>query len=138
LTDNHTHITRREVEERIRDISNQFDSIVLVYLFGSFASGRQHPFSDVDIGVYFRKFSLPEFLKVHGALTRALGARVDTVPLNIAPPLLRYEILKNGKRLVSKDETARILYESRAISEGLDEKPLIEAIREANLRRILA
>jgi hypothetical protein len=130
-------MTPSEVEERIIEVVDRFDGVILVYLFGSFATGKQHRFSDVDVGIYFREFSLPEFLKVHGALTRALGAEVDTVPLNNAPPLFRYEILRNGKRLVSKDEATRIVYESRAILEGLDEKPLIEMMREANLRRVL-
>jgi predicted nucleotidyltransferase len=137
LVDDHSRMTSSEVEERIIEATDQFDSVILVYLFGSFATGRSHRFSDVDVGIYFRQFSLPEFLKVHGALSRALGTEVDTVPLNDAPPLLRYEILRNGKRLVSKDEMTRIVYESRAIVEGLDEKPLIEMIREANLRRVL-
>jgi predicted nucleotidyltransferase len=130
-------MTPSEVEEKIIEVTDRFKSVILVYLFGSFATRRPHRFSDVDVGIYFREFSLPEFLKVHGALSRALGMDVDTVPLNNAPPLLRYEILRNGKRLVSKDEETRIIYESRAILEGLDEKPLIEAIREANLRRVL-
>lgn len=137
MVGNDTRMTPSEVEERIIEVIDRFDNVILVYLFGSFATGRPHRFSDVDVGVYFREFSLSGFLKVHGALSRALKLDVDTVPLNNAPPLLRYEILRNGKRLISRDETIRIAYESRAILEGLDEKPLIEAIREANLRRVL-
>lgn len=137
MVENRVASTISDVEHKIIEAIEPFDNVILVYLFGSFAIGRPHAFSDVDVGVYFREFSLAEFMKVHGALSRALGAQVDTIPLNKAPPLLRYEILKKGKRLISKDETTRIAYESRAILEGLDEKPLIEAIREANLRRVL-
>ncbi|WXG44933.1 MAG: nucleotidyltransferase domain-containing protein [Promethearchaeati archaeon SRVP18_Atabeyarchaeia-1] len=137
MVENRAVSTTSDVEHAIIEAVKPFNNLVLVYLFGSFASGRPHAFSDVDVAIYFREFSMAEFMKVHGALSRALGAQVDTIPLNIAPPLLRYEILKKGKRLISKDETIRIAYESRAILEGLDERPLIEAIREANLRRVL-
>lgn len=127
-----------EFERKIVQVLSRFDSVVLAYLFGSFATGRPHAFSDVDVGIYFKKPSLKEFMSVHGALSRTLGIEVDMIPLNNAPPLMRYEILRKGKRLVSKDEKTRVTYESRAIMEGLDEKPLIEFIREANLRRVTA
>ena len=46
------------------------DSLQAAYLFGSFAEGRNHAESDVDVGVLFARAELPE------RLDRQLAAEV--------------------------------------------------------------
>lgn len=40
--------------------------------------------------------------------------KVDLAILNLAPPLLRYEVVKNGALLFSADEEQRALFQIRA------------------------
>jgi len=56
--------------------------------------------------------------------------------LNFAPPLLRYRVIKNGLRVLFRDDDARVSFEARALSEGLDEGFLIEEVRRGIFRRL--
>jgi len=71
-------------------------------------------------------------------LTELVGDRVDTLLLNFAPPFIKYKVVKNGLRVLSRDEDARVSFEARALSEGLDEGFLIEKVREAIVRRLIS
>jgi len=94
-------------------------------VFGSTAEGKEHAFSDIDVAILLKDPSLDKTMRVHGILTELLGDRVDTLLLNFAPPLLKYQVIKKGLRALSKDEDARVSFEVRALSEGLDEGFLI-------------
>jgi predicted nucleotidyltransferase len=79
--------------------------LVSVYLFGSWAEGRAHRESDVDLGVLFDRAALPTrkqrfnaSLEVRAELGAALGCdRLDLVVLNDAPPLLARRIVTHGQ-----------------------------------------
>lgn len=75
-------------------------------------------------------------MRIHSILTVSCGDKVDTLPLNYAPPFIRYNVVKNGLRVLSRDEEARTSFEARALSEGLDEADLILKVREAIVRRL--
>jgi predicted nucleotidyltransferase len=103
----------------------------LVYLFGSQAGGRPWAESDVDLAVLLG----PEVPKVrHGGIRTQLIAelmtvfesnKVDVVILNEAPPLLTYEgVIRGGRLLFEKDRLARIRFEVRAFQEYVDTTPL--------------
>ena len=90
--------TMASLEEQIRAILIQFPAIECAILFGSCASGRQTPQSDLDLA-YVSKHALSAIEKM--ALTDALALRIrrpiDLVDLNrVAAPLLR-EILARGQ-----------------------------------------
>jgi len=58
--------------------------------------------------------------------------------LNFAPSFLKYNVVKKGLRVLTKDENARVSFEARALSEGLDEGFLIAKVRETIVRRLLS
>jgi len=124
----------RGVHEALRKV----DDVIVAYVFGSTAVGKEHVFSDVDVAILLKEPSLDRTMRVHSLLTELLGDRVDTLLLNLAPPFLKYNVVKNGVRVLSKDEDARVLFEARALSEGLDEGFLIARVREAISRRHLS
>jgi predicted nucleotidyltransferase len=88
------------------------DGLVSAYLFGSFAEGREHRESDIDVGVLLRRDLHPDpkgrfRLRLHlsSALTSALGGRTaDVVILNDAPPGLARRIVTEGPRILCTDE----------------------------------
>lgn len=114
---------------------------VLGYVFGSVASGRLGPLSDVDVGVLLPKEAERE--AVHGeiqdSLCRALRTdRVDLILLDTAPAPLRYRVVRDGKLVLCRDERCRERFESESVLEYLDFKPLRDQMfrtaREAILR----
>lgn len=79
-------------------------AILLVFLFGSSASGRTHPESDVDIGILFG--SVPNVSRINSLtaeLSSLLKREVDLVVLNHASPILRMQVLKKGLLVFARD-----------------------------------
>lgn len=72
-------------------------------LFGSFARGEEHPESDIDILVKFKKtISLLDLVRINNELSQKLGKKIDLV----TEPSLRNERIK---KYIYKD--LRIIYE---------------------------
>ncbi|MFQ6072137.1 MAG: nucleotidyltransferase domain-containing protein [Methanosarcinales archaeon] len=124
--------------KKARKALEDLDDVVIAYVFGSVIKNKMHAFSDIDIAVKLKDASFANIAQVNSILVDALGDKVHTVLINGAPPLLRYEVVKHGALILSRSERERILFESRAIMEGLDEKDMLEWIRKMNLRRIIS
>jgi predicted nucleotidyltransferase len=83
--------------------------ILEAYLFGSHARGTSHAHSDVDIAVFIDKGAAEPGLfgyqsELTATLMSALGTNsIDVVILNGAPPLLYHRVLRDGKRLLSRN-----------------------------------
>ena len=78
--------------------------VLLAFLFGSFASKRIRPSSDVDIGILFEV--VPEIHAMNDMreeLSSILQREVDLAVLNHASPVLNMQILKNGILLYARD-----------------------------------
>jgi uncharacterized protein len=114
---------------------------VAAYLFGSLASGRTHPRSDVDIAVwlpgepdaraiYRRKLQLIE------ALERFTDREVDVVILNSASPTLQFQVLRHGRRIYEGNRAARIDFEVYAGKIYADLKPMRDMFDRALIQEI--
>ncbi len=66
-------------------------------IFGSFATGRVRPGSDLDIAV--RGVDPAGFYRLAAALERAAGMNLDLLDLEQAPPELAERVLAHGRRL---------------------------------------
>jgi len=97
----------------LREYFKKKKSVVLAFLFGSRAKGREMKESDWDIGVYFKPkeyleletdFDYPEE-GIWSELVDILGTdNVDLVVLNRARPDLVYTVLRDGIPLVIRDQ----------------------------------
>ena len=59
---------------------------------------------DIDIGIVARKpIGLEELNEVASELEKALRVSVDVVPLDEAPPLLRFKALSEGIRAINRN-----------------------------------
>jgi predicted nucleotidyltransferase len=116
--------------------------ILEAYLFGSRARGDASAHSDVDVAVYVDRTAVPDapFGYVAALTTEVIHAlgrnEVDVVLLNDAPPLLYHRILRDGRRLVSRDLAATTRREGYALSRYCDYVPQLRKIAAAQRRRI--
>lgn len=127
-------------EESARIFSE--NGVLAAYLFGSMASGKVHADSDVDVGVVFDdSVAIKDRTDRRIALILDLGHlletnEMDVVPLNDAPPLLRFQVLKNKHLLYSANEQLRGEFEIKAFNEYFDFKPVLDEYSAAMRRRI--
>jgi hypothetical protein len=109
------------------------DGVVAAYLFGSRARGTARTRSDVDLGVLFTE---PPASVLHGppdriadALERELGADLEVVALNTAPPDLVHRVLRDGLLVHEADRSARVRFEVARRREYLDLLPVLRRYR---------
>ena len=115
------------------------EPVVAAYLFGSQATGRTGPLSDVDVAVWLAReeHGLRTHLELASLAAGALGTdAVDLVVLDDAGPLLTQRVLEDGVLLVDRDPVERVRRHARAIVEFLDTQPLRDEL-DAGLRHAL-
>ena len=104
---------------------SQDENIIFAYLFGSAASGRLRPLSDVDVAVYVKDTdSLAQYkLSLFDRLTGILGTtELDLVILNEASTNIAGRVLSNKRILADKGPFRRHRYESLVLREFFDFK----------------
>jgi hypothetical protein len=130
-----------ELSRRVAAILAPRDEVLEAYLFGSHATGRAQPHSDIDVAVY-----VDERRAAHGgfgyaaelatALIAGLGTNdVDVVVLNKAPPLLYHRVLRDGRRILARDLRATTTREGYALSRYCDYLPQLAKIDSARRAR---
>ena len=116
--------------------------MLFAYLFGSVATGRVHPDSDVDVAVVVEP-SVPDdrYLELSLELARRLASAsgvggIEVVVLNGAPLTLRGRAIQAGVVLFSRDEPFRVRFESKVLREFLDFRIHAEPMDREMLRAI--
>ena len=100
----------------------------VAYLFGSVASGKTGPLSDVDVGVFLdeslskkKRFRLN--LRLISEISGILKTdRLDVVLMNDVPVSLNYEIIKSNQPVYTRDESERVDIEHGILSKYLDRR----------------
>lgn len=126
--------------ERLRACLADDDVVVLAYLFGSWARGTEGPLSDVDVAVLLSPVAdaARQPFRLVAQVAEAVGSEdVDLVILNDAPVALAYRVLRDGRLLVSRDETTRIRFWTATVDRYLDMAPA-RRILQAGLANRLA
>ena len=127
--------------EKISNVFKKESALLAVYLFGSYASGNPHRYSDIDMAVLFDKTVNPEDytdkqIDLAVSLGRLLGREADVVVLNRAGSFLKYIVLKNGLRVYERPDRSERGFEARAIVEYFDFLPIKNRIEEGILSKI--
>jgi len=109
--------------DRLENTVSGHEEISVAYLFGSAARDEATVGSDIDVAILVAK-ELPDPLR-HRAelveeLTRACGVSVDVVLLGEAPPELASRVVREGELLLSRDESARVRFETEALRRYFD------------------
>lgn len=122
---------------RIASLLVSRQEVLEAYLFGSHARGVAQPHSDIDVAVYIDEARIDR--SVFG-LTAELstlliaGLRdngVDLLILNHAPPVLYYNVLRDGVRVLSRDSAATTTREGQAVSRYCDFVPQLAKMEAA-------
>lgn len=129
----------RNFEKSIRD----HEEISIAYLYGSTAKDTIHKDSDIDIGLLLNKEfeSDPLYtVKIAREIEKEVGSdrEVDVRILNDKPITFQHQVLKNGRRIFSRDEKTRIKFETRVYDRYLDYKPFFEQYNKIRRKRLIA
>jgi predicted nucleotidyltransferase len=91
---------RARLEARIPDLCEVLRShgVQEALIFGSFATERLRPDSDLDLAV--RGADPASWYRLGAALERAAGMELDLLDLDRAPPELAQRILAHGRRIL--------------------------------------
>lgn len=121
--------------ERLKVALAQQPDVQLAVVFGSAARGALHARSDVDIGLSLVRGAAPvPALRV--LLERAIARSVDLVWLDEAPPLLRFEIARDGVVLVEHERHAWAEFRAHAMIDWWDWAPTARMLHETVARRL--
>lgn len=128
--------------EMLEDIFKDYPYIASAYLFGSHASGKTGPMSDVDIAVLLKepypmgKDLIHKMDYLAFKIEMVLKKDVDIVEMNKQGLIFQYNVLRTGKLIYDADPEFRAIYVSRLISSYCDFKPTISFINRFHFKGI--
>jgi hypothetical protein len=121
--------------EKLTRALEQIPSVRLAVLFGSAAKGTLGSDSDIDVGVsLYRDADSSPTLRVE--LERAVDCQVDLIWLDEAPPLLRFEIAREGRVLVEREPYAWADFRARAMIDWWDWAPTARMMHQVMTARL--
>ena len=125
-----------DLAEQLGKTAAAFPEVKLAVLFGSTARGVARPKSDVDLGILLDPYSPELRFRVEAQLGRAAGRPVDVVLLDDAPPLLRFEIARDGVLLFQSEDGLWTGFKARAMVDWWDWAPTHRMIAAGVARRL--
>lgn len=130
-----------KIESNLKNYFSSQKEVLCVYLFGSQASGKENTYSDVDIAVLFEPNLTQEKrtekrLSLIDRLSSILNKDVDVVVLNEASSFLRFQIIKEGKRIYERVDRDEHSFEANTIVEYFDFLPVRRRMETAMLNNI--
>ena len=122
--------------ERVIEALRSLPSVRLAVAFGSAARGEDHARSDLDLGLLLEPDSLERRREAEVTAGRAARRRVDIVYLGEAPPLLRFEIARDGRVLLERQPRLWTAFKARAMIDWWDWGPTARKMHTAYLQRL--
>lgn len=114
-----TGTEKETMKEEISSLLKKREEIIFSYIHGSFLEGD---FRNIDMAIYLKdeKNTMQYELKIEREIEDVTGFPVDVRILNRAPLSFRFNVIKNGFLLFSRDEKTRCDFESLIIVEYHD------------------
>jgi predicted nucleotidyltransferase len=125
-----------DLQDRLRERAASLPEVRLAVLFGSTARGQARKGSDVDLGLLLEPDSREARNHVVVELERAAGRETDVVYLNEVPPLLGFEISREGVLIFQREENLWSRFRERAIQAWWDWAPRERILTQAAVRRL--
>ncbi len=125
------------IDQKVKGFFEKIPGVVTVFIFGSEAKGRRISSSDIDIAVLFSPKHIPDFrtrLDLKEDLVSLLQTEVDLVLLNLANPILKHQILKNGRQIFLQTRAYYNDFFARSVTEYADLKILRAPIEKSLLK----
>ena len=118
--------------------------VLFAYLYGSYATGLSHPFSDLDVGIYVEGLDIRACLDLELSLALRLDEGLDHAlqsevrVLNDLPLVVKGRILAEADLIYTRDENRRIEFETRVRKAYFDFLPVIHQYQEAYKEKALS
>lgn len=131
------------LEARIARAVAVVDGVGTVALFGSHATNRARPDSDLDVAVLPTTADPTCRRRLVSRVAAALaglapGGRVDVVLVDEAPELLRQRIFEHGRLVMQRNPAVWRAWRVRTMREHGDREPYRRMLRNAQARRLAA
>lgn len=111
-------------------------AVRLAVHFGSTARGRGRPGSDLDVGVLLDEDGGTTLWEIEKALAAAIRQPIDLVDLRRAPPLLRFQIARDGRALVERREGDWKRFKYHAVRDWWDWEPTARRLHRRAVERL--
>jgi len=111
-------------------------TVKLAVVFGSTARGRSGLGSDLDLALRLVPNTAASRREVVDAARRATRREIDAVDLDTAPPLLRFQIARDGVLLVEREPPSWARFKAKAMTDWWDWAPTARKIHAAYIRRL--
>jgi predicted nucleotidyltransferase len=126
----------RIVQDIVRALDARF-GVDALWLFGSEATGRTTPDSDVDVAVLFTmRPAIEERMDLQSELAALVGRPVDLVDLDRASPILGMQVLRHGKLLLDRNPKRRVAFQVLLVSRYEDVRKMRAPAERAMLERM--
>ncbi len=123
--------------DAVRDILLRDPRVAFALVFGSRATGRARPDSDLDIAVGVpagTRLTAADIGGLVSTIEAVAGCQVDIVIVSEASIPLRFAIFRDGTELIVRDRTELVAQKARAIVDWLDFQPIHRRMAEGALR----
>jgi hypothetical protein len=136
-----------EIKKRLHAIAPgilEKTPVLFAYLYGSYAKGLHHRFSDLDVGIYVDDLDSRACLNLELSLAVRIDEELDHAvqsevrALNHLPLLVQGRILGDGELIYSRDEMKRIEFETQVRKAYFDFLPVIQQYQDAYRERLLS
>jgi predicted nucleotidyltransferase len=120
----------------------QNDRVSAAWVFGSVATGKDRPDSDIDIAVLFiegldKHIRFDMRLAIAAELTGLTGREVDVIDMQAAPLLLQHQVRRFGYLLFEKDHAYRMNFDVKSRRQFLDFYPRLEKRNRQIINKVL-
>jgi predicted nucleotidyltransferase len=121
--------------DELKCVLERYAEIRLAVVFGSVARGDVRASNDLDLALLLSPDTQDMPQKIEAELAAASGREVDFVHLDTAPPLLRFEVARDGV-LLRGDHDDWVDFRTRAMIDWWDWAPTARIIEETVIQRL--
>jgi predicted nucleotidyltransferase len=118
--------------------------VLFAYLYGSYARGLPHPFSDLDVGIFVEGSDIRACLDLELSLALRLDEKLghavqaEVRVLNHLPLVVKGRILGEAELIYSRAEEKRVEFETQVRQSYFDFLPVIHEYQKAYRERVLS
>ena len=118
--------------------------VLFAYLYGSFATGYVHPFSDIDIAVYTQNVSPANSLDLELLLSLKFDENLNCKSksevriINNLSLVIKGQIISDGFLIFSVNDVERVDFETRIRSAYFDFLPVIQNYQRIYLDKAMS